>query len=72
MNNPFFLLCFRAFKLLHQHHVIVIFAMNFSQVNFSFLMLTAVMTTSLNLVAVHLMKGESVNWAENMAPVEVI
>jgi hypothetical protein len=70
MNNPFFLLCFRAFKLLH-HQVIIIFAMNFSQVSFSFFMLTA-MTTSLNLVAVLLMKGESVNWAENMAPVEVM
>jgi len=29
------------------------------------------MTTSLNPVAVHLMKEESARWAENMAPVEV-
>jgi hypothetical protein len=59
MNNPFFLFCFRAFRLLQDQ--VIIFAMNFSQVNFSFLMLTAMMTTSLNLVAILLMKGESVN-----------
>jgi hypothetical protein len=35
-------------------------------------MLTAAMTTSLNLEAVHLMKDESAKWAENMAPVEVM
>jgi len=57
MNNPFFLLCFRTFKLLHQLRL-TIFEMKFIQINFSFFMLTTVMTTSLNLVAVHLMKEE--------------